>query len=105
MSIPQVKVHYWRYENGMVPVPPLLKFTDVVDPEFRPEIVGWYCRVYDATHQEDFAAFAKNFLAWMEQHCPTADCVPRINSGDPMITVHIVNQEEAAYFRLNFSSM
>jgi len=103
MSIPQVIIHHWRYENGMVSVPPLLKFTDVVDPEFRPEIVGWYCRVYNAAHHEDFAAFAKNFLAWMEQHCPTARYA--VSSGDPMITVHIVNQEEAAYFRLNFSSM
>jgi hypothetical protein len=96
MSIPQAKVHHWRYENGMVAVPPLLRLTNTVDPEFCPEVVGWHCWVYTNDNHD--------FLSWMEQHCPTAECIPRFNSGDPMITVHIVDQEEAAYFRLNFQT-
>lgn len=96
MSIPQAKVHHWRYENGMVTVPPLLKLANQAESEFREEIVGWHCWVYTKDHYA--------FLAWMGEHCPGADCVPRFNSGDPMITVHIVDTEEAAYFRLHYQT-
>lgn len=96
MSLPQIKVRGWRYEDGMITMPPLLRLTKDVDREFRPEIVGWHCWVYTNGNDE--------FLAWMEQHCSTAECVLRFNSGDPMITVHIMDQEEAAYFKLNFQT-
>ena len=90
-----VTVHHWRYEDGWQMVPAVLrKDKNSSGKEFRKEIIGWHCWIYCNDHHE--------FLVWMEEHCPTADCVPRFNSGDPMITVHITNKDEAAYFMLNF---
>jgi hypothetical protein len=55
---------------------------------------GYYCWVYtDDTN---------GFCDWMQQHCPTADCTPRFNSGDPMVTVYISSEEEAVIFKLRW---
>lgn len=89
-----VIVQHWRYEDGWYSVPAILRKKDDVAREFIEEIVGWHCWVYSKDHYE--------FITWMQQHCPTADCTPRFNSGDPMVTVHIKDKDEAAYFMLNF---
>lgn len=90
----RVLVQHWRYEDGWQYIPQVLRKPGASEKEYREELVGWHCWVYCNDHEV--------FLAWMEEHCPTADCTPRFNSGDPMITVHITNKEEAAYFMLNF---
>lgn len=90
----RVTIHHWRHEDGWHNVPAVLrKSTDPVQ-EFLEEIVGWHCWVYCNDHHE--------FIEWMQKHCPTADCTPRFNSGNPMITVFIKDKDEAAYFVLNF---
>lgn len=96
MSLSEIRVHNWRYEDGFVSVPPLLRLTNYENPEFRAELVGWHCWVYTDDHD--------GFFLWMEKHCPGAECISRFNSGDPMITIHIKDQEEAAYFRLHFQT-
>jgi hypothetical protein len=91
----KVSVHHWRYEDGWRDIPyVLLKDKNKPGREFTPEIVGWHCWVYCNDHYE--------FIYWMEEHCPGADCTPRFNSGDPMVTVRIINKDEAAFFMLNF---
>lgn len=89
-----VTIHHWRYEDGWHNVPTILRKKGDVAREFIEEMVGWHCWVYCNDHHE--------FISWMEDHCPTADCTPRFNSGDPMVTVNIKSKDEAAYFMLNF---
>jgi hypothetical protein len=87
-------VHHWRFEDGWRTLPAFLVKKGEPEHQFSKEVMGWHCWVYCDDHQE--------FLEWMENNCPTADCTPRFNSGDPMITVHITSKDEAAYFMLNF---
>ncbi len=90
----RVSIHHWRFEDGWHTVPAFLVKSGQPEREYRKEIVGWHCWAYCNDHHE--------FLDWMAEHCPKADCTPRFNSGDPMITVHITDKNEAAYFMLNF---
>jgi hypothetical protein len=91
----EVYVNHWRYDDGWHNIPSILrKDQSGPDQEFIEHIIGWHCWVYCYDHHE--------FLQWMMEHCPTADCGSRFNSGNPMITIHIKNKEEAAYFMLNF---
>lgn len=85
-------VHHWRYEDGWRTVPAFLRKDKNVEKEFEEYIVGWHCWVYCDDHGA--------FCDWMKEHCPGADCTPRFNSGNPMITVHIKDRDEAAYFML-----
>jgi hypothetical protein len=96
MTLPKIQVHHWHYNDGIVLVPPLLRLANQKESEFCAELVGWHCCVY--TNDYD------GFFLWMEKHCPRAECISRFNSGDPMITVHISDQEEAAYFKLHFQT-
>ena len=89
-----ISVHHWRYDDGWHTIPQILLKPGEDPREFREELVGWHCWVYCKYHDE--------FLEWMAEHCPTADCTQRFNSGNPMITVNITNKDEAAYFMLNF---
>jgi hypothetical protein len=91
----EVSVHHWRYDDGWHDIPRLL-LKDKTKParEFNKDLVGWSCWVFCQNHRE--------FLDWMSEHCYTAECVPRFNSGNPMITVRIKDKDEAAYFMLNF---
>jgi hypothetical protein len=89
----KTSIHHWRHEDGWHTIPAFLrKDPNGPEREFLNEIVGWHCWVYCDDHHA--------FLDWMAQHCPTADCTPRFNSGNPMITVHIKDRDEAAYFML-----
>jgi hypothetical protein len=91
-----ISVHHWRYEDGWHDIPyVLLKDKTKPGREFTPELVGWHCWVYCNDHFE--------FLEWMKIHCPNADCTPRFNSGNPMVTVNITDKDEAAFFMLNFN--
>jgi hypothetical protein len=38
----------------------------------------------------------------MYNNCPTADVTHRFNSGDPMSTVHITDDQEATLFTLRW---
>ena len=94
-SIPNTRINHWRYDDGWHPTIQALRAPGDPDQEFAQEIVGWHCWVYVFDHSA--------FIRWMETTCPTADCIHRFNSGDPMITVHITDATEAMIFALKFN--
>jgi hypothetical protein len=81
-------VHHWRFETG--------NREDSVGNLWKhdPMPRGWYCWVYPNDHEE--------FGAWMNRMCPSADVTFRFNSGDPMYTVYIKDDEEATLFGLRW---
>ena len=85
-------VNHWRFETGE----PVNVGVSVVYPTgFRPGAPrGWYCWVYP----EDDGQFTD----WMMVNCPTADVTHRFNSGNPMFTVHITDDQEATLFCLRW---
>jgi uncharacterized protein YndB with AHSA1/START domain len=84
----KTSVHHWRFEDGKTS--PNLGGIIEMDPPPR----GWYCWVYPEDNEE--------FEAWMKKNCPTADCIRRFNSGDPMTTVYIREDREATLFQLKW---
>jgi hypothetical protein len=84
----KASVHHWRFETGdrEDSVGHLWKH----DPMPR----GWYCWVYPKD--------GCDFDAWMTKNCPSADVTFRFNSGDPMYTVYIKEDEEAILFGLRW---
>lgn len=91
-----ISVHHWSYSDGWSDTLCLfLKDKNTPTREFNVEIIGWNCWVYCKDHTQ--------FINWMAEHCPLADCTARFNSGNPMVTVFINDKDEAAYFKLNFN--
>jgi hypothetical protein len=84
----KASVHHWRFETGdrEDSVGDLWKH----DPMPR----GWYCWVYPKD--------GCDFDGWMTKNCPSADVTFRFNSGDPMYTVYIKDDEEATLFGLKW---
>lgn len=83
-------VHYWRFEDGItVPEQSSFLITNT-DPMPR----GWYCWVYPQDSCE--------FDDWMTKNCPSAGVTFRFNSGDPMYTVYIKDDNEATLFGLRW---
>jgi len=86
-------IHHWRFEDGKTspnaghPIKELIH-----DPPPR----GWYCWMYPGNDEE--------FRTWMAQCCPTAEVIHRFNSGDPMWTVYISDENEAMLFKLKWST-
>ncbi len=90
-------VNHWRYEDGWRDVPHVFRKKDPSLPEreFSEEIVGWHCWVYAADDLE--------FHTWMEENMKYEyDCTFRFNSGDPMHTVFIKDDEDATMFKLKW---
>ena len=88
----QVKVHHWRYESG---IPEWIGKSNIYPSGYRDSVpAGWYGWAYP----DDDRTFEK----WMKVNCPTADCTHRFNSGDPMYTFYIKNDEEATSFKLQW---
>lgn len=81
-------IHHWRFEDGETCPNPGSRFP--LEPPPR----GWYGWVYPSDRD--------GFVKWMEKNCPTADCTWRFNSGDPMFTVYIKNDQEAILFQLRW---
>jgi hypothetical protein len=84
----KASVHHWRFETGdrEDSVGHLWKH----DPMPR----GWYCWVYPKD--------GCDFDDWMTKNCPSADVTFRFNSGDPMYTVYIKDDNEATLFGLRW---
>jgi hypothetical protein len=80
-------VHHWSFETG-IPIPEKIKSLIQMDTMPR----GWYCWVYPEDDHK--------FEEWMGRMCPTADVTHRFNSGDPMYTVFISDENEATTFQL-----
>lgn len=91
----KVSVHHWRFEDGKTCPNPGSQWP--MDPPSR----GWYCWAYpysdDAT-SKDFDEFER----WLDENCPSAEYTRRFNSGDPMVTIYITDQADAALFRLTW---
>lgn len=83
----KTSVHHWQYHNGVDPINPGSRWP-MVPPR------SWTCWVYP---EED-----REFEEWMATHCPTAECIHRFNSGDPMYTVKIGDDSECMLFKLRF---
>lgn len=83
-------VHHWRFDDGTKPINPGNPFGELFVPR------GWYCWVYPNDNHE--------FEIWMTTNCPTADITPRFNSGDPMWTVYIKEDQEATLFTLKYGN-
>ena len=86
-------VHHWRFEDGVA--------RSIVEGRGRARRLdsperGWYCWVYPESD--------KIFTDWMEKHCPSAECIHRFNSGDPMYTVYIKEDKEATLFTMKWIS-
>jgi hypothetical protein len=87
------RIHHWRFEDGKTPPNaghPIKEL--ILDPSPR----GWYCWMYTKDDE--------GFRDWMAQCCPTAEVIHRFNSGDPMWTVYISDENEAMLFRLKWST-
>lgn len=87
----KISVHHWRYEDGWCDVPSYIANSK---REFREEIVGWHCWVYGDNSK---------FEEWMERSMRGKyDCTFRFNSGNPMTTVMIYDDEDATLFKLTW---
>jgi hypothetical protein len=80
-------VQHWEFHNGVDPINPG-SLWPMVPPR------GWTCWVYPDNDRE--------FEVWMQEHCPTAECIHRFNSGDPMYTVYIHDERECMLFKLKY---
>ena len=91
----KVSIHHWRYSDGVTAVNPGNPFGEVVPPR------GWTCWAYpysDDAMSKDFDEFER----WLDENCPSANYTRRFNSGDPMVTIRITNQADAALFMLTW---
>ncbi len=80
-------VYHWTFHNGKTPVNPGSQW-NVVLPR------SWTCWVYPEDNNE--------FESWMATNCPTAECIHRFNSGNPMYTVSITDDRECMLFKLKY---
>ena len=84
----KVRVFHWEFHNGVDPINPGSRWP-MVPPR------SWTCWAYPDNDRE--------FETWMAEHCPTAECTHRFNSGDPMYTVSITSDQEATIFQLKWA--
>jgi len=95
----KTSVHHWRYDDGWSDIP--FALLDKNSPTtntrfFNKELVGWHCWVYPEDDRE--------FERWMKKNMTGKyDCTHRFNSGDPMYTVIIRNDEDATLFKLTWN--
>jgi len=88
-------VCYWKYDDGWSVIPDMLRDASGKDQEFEECLVGWHCWVYP---KDDYA-----FEEWMDKNMlGKFECIHRFNSGDPMYTVQICNDEDATLFKLTW---
>lgn len=81
-------VNNWCFWDGVTPVNPGNPFGEVT-PER-----SWTCWVFPDNNHE--------FESWMATNCPGADVTFRFNSGNPMYTVTITDDQEAMLFQLKW---
>ena len=91
-------VNHWRYDDGWQEIPLALRDKNGVmtnDRVFNEDIVGWHCWVYPSNDMD--------IEKWMEENMiGEYDCTFRFNSGNPMYTVFITNNEDATLFKLTW---
>jgi len=88
-------VNHWRYDDGWQDIPVILRKENGKVREFREELRGWHCWVYPSNDSD--------FEGWMKQNMKGKyDCTFRFNSGNPMFTVLITDDEDATLFKLTW---
>lgn len=92
-----VKVKHWRYEDGWRNIPSVLRRSGGPDKEYDKNFKGWFCWVYTDDNSHD------DFVNWMKRNMKGKyDCTFRFNSGDPVHTVWIKEDEDATLFKLTW---
>jgi hypothetical protein len=90
-----VRVHHWRHEDGWRNIPQILQKPGGPEKEFDVNFQGWFCWAYASDERE--------FERWMKKNMKGKyDCTFRFNSGDPMHTVWIKEDEDATLFKLTW---
>jgi hypothetical protein len=90
-----VQIFNWRYEDGWSDISPFFMTPGGPVKEFREDMVGWFCHAYTDNHWE--------FEKWMKANmCGKYDATQRFNSGNPMITVWIADDQDASIFKLRW---
>ena len=88
-------VNHWRYDNGWQDIPIILRKINGPTRKFSKGIRGWHCWVYP--HDDS------SFESWMKKNMKGKfDCTFRFNSGNPMYTVFIKDDEDATLFKLTW---
>lgn len=91
-------VHHWRYHDGMEKLPLELQTPNGPTTNtvfFSEELKGWHCWVYPSTDSDIDAWLKENMIG-------KYDCTFRFNSGDPMYTIHIKEDQDATLFKLTW---
>lgn len=86
-------IQHWRFEDGIPRSIAGETYGKQLTLDSLPR--GWYCWAYTDNNEE--------FRKWMATNCPTADITHRFNSGNPMFTVYIKEEKEAALFQLKWA--
>jgi len=84
----KVSVQHWQYHDGVTPINPGSQWP-IVPPR------SWTCWVYPENDND--------FVEWMNDNCPSAECIHRFNGGDPMYTVSITDEKECTMFKLKWA--
>jgi len=91
------EVYDWRYEDGWYYIPGLMQSLDntKIEKEFRSDLKGWHCSFYEADDDD--------ILKWMEENMTGEyECRLRFNSGNPMFSIHICDNQDATLFKLTW---
>ncbi len=96
MKYDKTIVQHWNYHDGWRDMyyakDGRLENTE---REFDKDLVGWHCWVYPSNDKE--------FVQWMETNMKGEyECDHRFNSGDPMYTVCIREDEDTTIFKLTW---
>ena len=95
MNQGKVTVHHWHHDDGRRVVPIILRKPGQNIEEFHEDLVGWHCWAYADDRIE--------FENWMQRNMKgDYEAIHRFNSGDPMFTVFIQDEEDAALFKLTW---
>lgn len=85
----------WRFEDGWKDVPSILREPGRSPREYHESIRGWYCRAFNNKGED--------IDRWMKDNMKGEyGCTFRFNSGHPMYTVWIREDEDAAFFKLTW---
>lgn len=92
----KTKIEHWSYHDGWKDIPHILRtIDDGAEIEFHKDLVGWHCWVYAADNDE--------FSKWMQDNMiGEYECDFRFNSGDPMHTVFIREDQDATLFKIKW---
>jgi hypothetical protein len=97
-------VHHWRREDGWRNNIPYVLQKDGIEREFDEDQVGWFCCVYPGDElRTDAVSNRDAFSEWMKNNMNGPyEADYRFNSGNPMYTVFIKNDEDATIFKLRW---